>query len=729
MSDSPLVSCIMIFWNAETFIQEAIESVFAQKHERWELLLVDDGSTDRSTLIARGVARQWPDRVRYLEHQGHRNLGMSVSRNLGIAHAAGRYVAFLDADDVWLPNKLTAQVALLEAHPEAGMVYGPTQYWYSWTDNPADRSRDVVGDTGVAPDSLVRPPALLRLALQNNGATMPGMCSLLVRRDTVESVGGFEAAFRGPYEDQAFLLKVFLNSPVFVMDGCFDRYRQHPNSCCALAIARGEYHPARPHPARRVFLHWVKGYLSARHVTDAEIWHALDRALKPYRLLPLHRLGARLEWAWQRLQTAVKAPLKRTWAWPFHRRLLAAWRRQDYRPPTGWVRFGDLRRTRPISRQYGYDRGRPIDRYYIEAFLARHGHDIRGRVLEIGEATYTRRFGGDRVTSSDVLHVDEGNPEATIVADLTAADHVRSGSFDCVILTQTLQLIYDVPAALRTAYRILEPGGVLLATVPGISQISSDEWGKTWYWGFTALSARSLFEEAFPEEEIEVSAHGNVLAATAFLQGLAAEELEQAELDDCDREYEMLITVRAVKPTVLPGGEMVGRWSYRPGARHAYGADTTYEKGMAFLDQPGAVIEDWGCGTTYARKFVKSGTYRGIDGSPVDATDKVVDLRQYTSEADCIFMRHVLEHNTEWRAVLTNALASFKSRMALIIFTPFGEDTRCVDVDPDIRVPTISFRKEDIAEMIRHIPYREERLTTESEYRVEHILYLEKPSA
>ena len=137
------------------------------------------------------------------------------------------------------------------------------------------------------------------------------------------------------------------------------------------------------------------------------------------------------------------------------------------RPPVGHVRFGGLRRLTPISRHYGYDRGRPIDRYYIRTFLARRSGDIRARVLEIGDDSYTRQFGSLRVTHSDVLHVSRDNPKATIVGDLASADHIESDAFDCVILTQTLHLIYDVRAALVTLHRILRPGGVLLATFPG----------------------------------------------------------------------------------------------------------------------------------------------------------------------------------------------------------------------------------------------------------------------
>jgi SAM-dependent methyltransferase len=211
------------------------------------------------------------------------------------------------------------------------------------------------------------------------------------------------------------------------------------------------------------------------------------------------------------------------------------------------VQFGELRRKTPINRHFGFERGLPIDRYYIEGFLARNSTDIRGRVLEVGDNAYTRRFGGRSVTMSDVLHVAGGNPRATFVGDLATADHLPSAAFDSVILTQTLQFIYDVPAALATLCRILKPGGVLLATFPGISHNPQGPWSNTWYWAFTRLSAQRLFEKAFPGSVIQVDAHGNVLTSIAFLHGLAVTELRREELDGHDPDYQMLLTVRVVK--------------------------------------------------------------------------------------------------------------------------------------------------------------------------------------
>ncbi|MFX0195865.1 MAG: class I SAM-dependent methyltransferase [Candidatus Hodarchaeota archaeon] len=219
------------------------------------------------------------------------------------------------------------------------------------------------------------------------------------------------------------------------------------------------------------------------------------------------------------------------------------------RPPVGSMCFGSLHRITPISRQFSFDRGLPIGRYYIARFLLTYASNIKGHVLEIGDDNYTLKFGGNRVTKSDVLHVVEGNPLATIVADLTCANHIPSNTFDCIIFPQTLQFIYDVWAATRTLYRILKPGGVLLATCHGISQISRhdmDRWGE--YWRFTTLSVRHLFEETFPVENIEVQAHGNVLAAISHLHGIAAEELTKQELDYHDPDFELMITVKAVKP-------------------------------------------------------------------------------------------------------------------------------------------------------------------------------------
>ena len=229
--------------------------------------------------------------------------------------------------------------------------------------------------------------------------------------------------------------------------------------------------------------------------------------------------------------------------WIFRR-----WERVTRWPPVGAIQFGSLRRVKPIGRRFGFDRGNAIDRYYIETFLSRYSDDVRGDVLEIGDNSYTRKFGAGRVSRSEVLHLTSGNRNATLVGDLANAQHISSDSFDCIIFTQTLQFIYDCRAALAHLHRILKPGGTLLATVPGISQISRydmDRWGE--FWRFTSLSAQRLFQENFSAANVTVQTYGNVLAAIAFLEGIAEKELTREELDCVDADYEMLISVRAVK--------------------------------------------------------------------------------------------------------------------------------------------------------------------------------------
>jgi glycosyltransferase involved in cell wall biosynthesis len=242
MKNPWLVSVVVPFYNPGFFLSDAIESVFAQTYDDWELLLIDDGSIDRSTDVARGWADRHGPRVRYLCHPGRRNRGVSASRNLGWRSANGGLVAFLDADDVWLPDKLNEQIELLRAHPSAGMVVGATRYWYGWTGRSTDAVRDHIVAVGshdwadvrrLDGDELCEPPALLLNLYPLGIGAAPSMSSLIVRRSVLAEVGGFEDRFRGLFEDQAFLVKVYATAAVYVSRRTCDLYRQHSSSCCA----------------------------------------------------------------------------------------------------------------------------------------------------------------------------------------------------------------------------------------------------------------------------------------------------------------------------------------------------------------------------------------------------------------------------------------------------------------------------------------------------------------
>jgi glycosyltransferase involved in cell wall biosynthesis len=589
---TPTVSVVMIFLDAARFMDEAVSSVFAQTFIDWELLLVDDGSTDASTALARAYAAADPERVRYLEHDGHVNRGMSASRRLGAEHARGSLIAFLDSDDVWLSHKLEEQVRILQVHPRASMVYGAPLYWRSWTDGAGGLEPDQSPGTGFDADMLFEPPELLFLTAPLGSAPVPCPSDILVRRNAIERVGGSEPAFRGAYEDVALYAKLFLAEPVFVSSTCWAKYRIHPESCMAVTVRDGQYQSRRLH-----FLNWFEEYLARKGLAGTEAWTCLQATLAPYRR-PLTTLAMPSDSA--RQLTAIPNPVSidssaTTIGWDAsvssaevwvsvdggHETLFATgqtgsqvadwinagstydfllYAADDRRRPLDSLRvtrlvdpgvggesFGSLRRVVPVSRSFGFDRGQPIDRHYIDLFLSRHASDVRGRVLEIGEPTYTRRFGGSAVSGLDVLHVREGNPEATVVGDLSNGGHLPTDAFDCILLIQTLQLIFDVPSAIRTLHRILRPGGVVLATFPGLSQRSHDEWAESWYWGFTRASAERLFGQAFRSEGVTVQAYGNVLVTAAFLFGLSAGELSTEELGYVDPSYEILVTQRATK--------------------------------------------------------------------------------------------------------------------------------------------------------------------------------------
>jgi len=196
----------------------------------------------------------------------------------------------------------------------------------------------------------------------------------------------------------------------------------------------------------------------------------------------------------------------------------------------------------PASDHWGVERGTPVDRYYIERFLARNAADIRGNVLELLDRRYTRAFGCD-VARSSILDIDPKNSKADIVADLSKPEGLPRSHFDCFLLVQTLQFVFDFRRALQNSHAMLRPGGVLLLSVPVTSQLDPN-WVDCWR--FTEHSLRRVLQE-MPWRSIEVEAPGNVLASMAFLAGLPHEDLTREELETRDPRYPLVVLARAVK--------------------------------------------------------------------------------------------------------------------------------------------------------------------------------------
>jgi glycosyltransferase involved in cell wall biosynthesis len=297
---TPRVVVVTIFRDAGPFIAEAIDSVLAQTVADLELVLVDDGSTDASTGIARDAARAHPDRVRYVEHPGHANRGMSASRNLGVASCTAPVIALLDADDRWDPGHLATHLAALDAHPDAGIAAGPAWRWRSW-----DGGTDEATPTAYPPGTVVSTPKMLAATLRRGEFAVP-TCALVVRRRAWEAVGGAVTAFRDMYEDQALAARLHLATPTVVVAGPSAWYRQHAASASSRAIASGAYHPEQPTLARARYLDWLAGTVAAAEIPAhdrAELQSLLDAARA--------RMGSRGAMLARKYARRAPAPVRR----------------------------------------------------------------------------------------------------------------------------------------------------------------------------------------------------------------------------------------------------------------------------------------------------------------------------------------------------------------------------------------------------------------------------------
>jgi glycosyltransferase involved in cell wall biosynthesis len=513
----PTVTIVITTYNHARFLGEAIASVKAQRAPVAEIIVVDDGSSDDPE----AVVRQHPGVT--LIHQA--NQGLAAARNTGLRAASGTYVGFLDADDILMPNMVAANLAQFTRRPDCGFVYGA----YALVDADRHLLAEVpLRETG--PDAYAS-------FLSGNVVGMHG--TVLYRRDLLQEEGGFDASLRA-VEDHDMYLRLARKHPVCATSERLAEYRRHdsnmsnnvPNMLATALAVQGRHRQlaaSRPEwreAYRRGTAEWQAHYSGEQVNRLGQAWRARSD-------LP-HVIGGTA-------RVAFLAPRA------MGRHLRAKLRRRlrgGERPP---IRFGDLHRTSPVSTEFGFDRGKPVDRRYVEAFLAAHAGDIRGRVLEIGDSAYTRRFGGDRVERAEVLNRYEGHPETTYVGDLIDGSVLPSDAFDCIVLTQTLHLLYDMPAAVATLWRTLKPGGVLLVTVPWVSPIDRGEWGDDWFWSVSPNALRRLLSGPFSTDMTDVRSYGNVLSATAFLFGLAEHEVSPTELDVHDPHCPVIVAGRAVK--------------------------------------------------------------------------------------------------------------------------------------------------------------------------------------
>jgi SAM-dependent methyltransferase len=437
-------------------------------------------------------------------------------------------VVFLDADDHLLPNALSCNLRRFDEKPECAFVYG--SYFHIDADGKERSS---------PPPKLIGEDAYASF-LERNCVSMHS--AVMYRRDCLEEVGGFDVQLRGS-EDYELYLRLSHRYCVAAGLDPIAEYRRHDANTTnniplmlntALKVLRRQsrnlgdneqWQEAQKSGVR----YWKSFYVKAQFFQAKAVAGASGLRHVPWRAVA---------------KVSARAPATVVGVGCLF--MVKTLRGALSRARLGSVEFGDLRRVRPISPKFGFDRGKPLDRRYIEDFLARNAADIKGRVLEVADSAYTTQFGGTRVTQSDILHAGPSNPRATLVGDLAEGDNFPSQAFDCIVLTQTLHFIFDMRKAVATLHRMLKPGGVLLVTVPGISCIEHDaNWPPLWTISPTAL--RRLLEASFGEANITVTAYGNVMAAVAFLHGLAESELRPAELDTHDPEYPVTVAARGVR--------------------------------------------------------------------------------------------------------------------------------------------------------------------------------------
>lgn len=539
MQPKPLVSVIIPCYNQGRFLAEAITSVQKQTYSNIEIIVIDDGSADNTSKVAQSFAN-----VKYFYQP---NSGLSAARNAGVRRSNGLFLVFLDADDILYPQAVELNVRLLLQNPSWSFVSGGHDKVDEWL-YPICEAEEAHAVKANHYEALLR-------------GNYIGMHATVMYRCRVFDQFQYDTTLKA-CEDYDLYLKIARNYPVGCHTSRVAAYRHHGGnmSCDYLKMlsnvlkvhARQERH-LKGREEREAWREgvtiWKKYYAQLiykdlfNRIGKDRRWPSLNAAALIATVLP----SKFRDYVVKKTQQDALALLKHSLPDRLLKWLHHAGFYKQYTPPPGRIEVGDFNRLKPFSADFGFDRGGPIDRFYIEDFLTENAHRVRGKVLEIGDNEYTIRYGGQKVLQSDILHVDHSNSRATYIGDITNVPQIPSGEFDCIIFTQTLHLIYDFRSALQTCYRILKPGGCLLLTVPGISHIDKGAWRDYWLWSFTDTSIRKLLTECFDASSVDVKTYGNVYVAAAFLYGMGLPEFRKEFLFHNDNSYQVIISASAVK--------------------------------------------------------------------------------------------------------------------------------------------------------------------------------------
>lgn len=545
------VSVITPVFNAEEFLEDAINSVLKQSFQDWELLLVNDGSHDRSPEIAKGYAKRYPNKIHYIEHPGHANCGPLATRILGAQHAQADMIALLDADDLWDPEYLESHLNLWQTFQDSKIAasYGPAHFWFFKDDSGA---QDYVQTMPSATPRIYQPGELLESFLTTRYATTPCTDCLLIRREIFLEIERFKNVAKKSrcFEDQFLSWYLAIHYPIIVHNNVWVHYRQYETSFTTSQSAEDSIH------IESFFLQRIQEYL--------------EHVIPDHPLLQTQAIARRIQKLSSpppRETTLVRQHLKACLPAEVYGGLSMLYRKiaRVIRYPQKILSLTKLIHARfrlaigikPLSDLWGSDRGQPILRYYAEQFLREFQQDIQGHCVEFMDNRYTSRFGGKRVQKIDILHLDGSNPYATLIGDLTQPNNFPSDAFDCILCTYVLHTIFRPDIAMQELYRMLKPGGVLLVIVPHVS-MCDPQWHELWR--FTDEGLQQLLATSFGDEHVTIRAYGNALTAAGNIRGLAAHEFTRAELDVNDPRFASLVCARAVKqpdPEAGTHGEML----------------------------------------------------------------------------------------------------------------------------------------------------------------------------
>lgn len=533
-----LVSVVIPCYNHARFLAEAIESVLQQTYKNVEIIVIDDGSKDNTKEIA--------DQFSAVKYVYQPNQGLSAARNTGIDNSKGEFLVFLDADDLLYPNAIATNIDYLLKNKSLAFVSG-------WHDKVDEWKYHIEQDE----QQVVESDHYLHLLMGN----YIGMHAAVMYQRKIFDEFRYDTSLKA-CEDYNLYFDIARKYPVASHNKRMAAYRIHGVNMSSnvpfmlkhvLLVLERQKIKLQSDVEQNAFQKgkkiWTDYYTGKLYKDVYFRMTSLNQSATITDIKFLFGKNTKLavKLALQKFNHDMREYFKnhlpdRILKWLFKKGIY-----KQYNPPVGKIDSGDFQRTKPFSVDFGFDRGGPIDRYYIEAFLQKNSADVKGRALEIGDNEYTLRYGGNKLSKSDILHITE-NPKATFIGDLSDAPQLPSNAFDCIILTQTLHFIYDFKAALRTCYRVLKPGGVLLLTVPGISHIDSGEWKEYWLWAFTDKSMKRIMAETFPSATVEIETFGNVYVASSFLYGMGLPEMNKKYLDQHDPSYQVIITVKATKP-------------------------------------------------------------------------------------------------------------------------------------------------------------------------------------